>query len=106
MGCAYRGDEHGIEVDRGLYQEGTVHTHSDGSQEHEVAEGKQERSHPLLGHCLGCTVVSAAPSTPAWRYKTPRGLGWAAGAKVLMGSFPLSTRSRCRGIYGTSIDRY
>jgi hypothetical protein len=43
-----------------------VHRHSDGSQEHEVAEGEEEGCRPLLGHSLGCTVVCAAPPTPAW----------------------------------------
>lgn len=62
---AYRGEEHGVGIDGGLHQEAAVHREGDGSQEHEVAEGEQERGHPLLGCALGSAVVRAAPPTPA-----------------------------------------
>lgn len=65
-GQAYRGEEHGVEVDRGLDQEGALQGYSNGGQEHEVAEREQKRCCPLLGYGLRRAVVGAAPASPTW----------------------------------------
>lgn len=67
----YRGEEHGVGVDRGLHQVVSIHSNRYCRQEHEVTQREQEGGQVLCTNRLGLGIVCAAPPAPTCRAERP-----------------------------------
>lgn len=67
----YRGEEHGVGVDRGLHQVVPINSNRYGWQEHEVTQREQEGGQVLCTNRLGLGIVCAAPPAPTCRAERP-----------------------------------